>query len=165
MPSRKTYPLWHIPCKQPDVLSNDASREVVLIAEDNPTVQDVIKAILASDGYNVLTASDGLDAWKMAQRYGRNISIVVTDVDMPRMNGVELAKRLKMTNPGLPVLMISGSWTPEIEEQLGPTARFLEKPFDSRTLLGIVRAGVEQHWGCIVGKSRNRIPRSSSSAG
>lgn len=158
------YSLWHIPCRQPAMFSKDACMDVVLIAEDNPAIQEVIKAILASDGYNVLTASDGMEACKMVELYGRTISIVVTDIDMPKVNGIELAKQLKVTNPGLPVLMISGSWTPEIQEQLGPTARFLQKPFDSRVLLAIVRAGVEQRWGAVVGKSHNRIPRSSDSA-
>ncbi len=101
-------------------------------------MRDFLRGLLERLGYTVLTASDGREAVELAAGGGRQFQMLLSDVVMPRMNGVELARRLTAERPGLRVLLISGyTEKPEalIEERLGgATVAFLQKPFSSVTL-------------------------------
>jgi signal transduction histidine kinase/ActR/RegA family two-component response regulator len=107
----------------------------ILLAEDEPGVRSATERLLRLGGYRVLSASDGADALAQARAHAGPIHLLVTDVVMANMGGIELARRLEAERPGLRVLFISGySW----DQGLPPSdpARgidYLEKPltFDS----------------------------------
>ncbi|MFA5206855.1 MAG: response regulator, partial [Lentisphaeria bacterium] len=84
-----------------------AARKRVLVVDDSFTVREVERGLLAARGYQVEVAVDGMDGWNCL-RSGR-FDLLVSDVDMPRMNGLELVRRVK-ADPrlhGLPVMMVS----------------------------------------------------------
>jgi len=84
-----------------------AARKRILVVEDSLTVRQVERKLLENDGYEVTVAVDGMDGWHALQ--GERFDLVVSDVDMPRMNGIELVRRIK-TDPklrGIPVMIIS----------------------------------------------------------
>lgn len=78
----------------------------VLCIDDNSELLGVEKALLERVGYQVVLASDGVEGLALAK--DSDVSLVVLDLEMPRMNGIEVAKRLRALRPLLPIIMVSG---------------------------------------------------------
>jgi DNA-binding response OmpR family regulator len=115
--------------------------ETVLLVEDETLVRGLLVRVLSDCGYRVLEARDGVEALAVASAHLEPIDLLVTDVVMPRMGGVALARRLRAVRPGLPVLFVSGH--PE-ERTAGRTrevvsGNFLQKPCAPRDFLARVR--------------------------
>lgn len=113
--------------------------ETVLLAEDEEGVRTLVGEILSRRGYRVIPARDGLEALALARRFEGEISLLITDVVMPGMDGKELARALEALRPSTRVLFISGfvKENPEgLDETL--TSRFLAKPFSAAALLQAV---------------------------
>src|SRR5579883_3345230 len=85
----------------------------LLCVDDDRDFRQFYKNLLASHGFEVTVAASGSQALKLF--LSRQVDAVVTDLEMPGMNGVELASRLKKLRPGLPVLLVSG--TKSLEEK------------------------------------------------
>lgn len=101
---------------------------VVLVADDDVLVRNLINAVLTRSGYSVLMATDGQEALDMSRRYSGEIHLLLSDVVMPRMNGFKLAESIREERPGIRALLISGRTSSEI---LAGNAlfHFLSKPF------------------------------------
>lgn len=87
---------------------------VVLCVDDDPGIRELYQAMLNRNGYEIIAVSDAYQALTVYQFAG-NVDIAILDLEMPGMNGYELAERLKMLNPLLPIVMVS-STDPELEE-------------------------------------------------
>jgi len=99
---------------------------VALVVDDEPLVLLLLSVILAARGWRVIQASDGNDA--LAKAEGTHLDLLVTDYDMPGMDGWSLAHRLCERDPKLPVLLVSGR--PEAADWVeGVRNAFLAKPF------------------------------------
>ena len=110
----------------------------VLLAEDEPIVRDMIQMFLHSWGYCVFSVRNGREAMDFAEEHQGEIDLLVSDVTMPQMGGLELAARLKAKHPGLQVILLSGySHTQFV---LKPEWKFIHKPFLSHEL----KAAVEE---------------------
>ncbi len=97
--------LMKVSCAKEEQIIPSVKR--ILIVDDSPTVREVESRLLLNEGYQVETAINGVDGWNAVRLC--HYDLVITDIDMPRMNGIELAKAIK-THPKLqhlPVLMIS----------------------------------------------------------
>jgi PAS domain S-box-containing protein len=116
--------------------------ETVLIVEDEPSLRHLAHGVLQSRGYQVLTAPNGQDALRVAREHkGQPISLVVTDVIMPRMGGKLMSDWLKSTYPGMRVLFTSG-YTDDALTNHGvfePGVAFLPKPYTPASLALKVR--------------------------
>jgi hypothetical protein len=110
-----------------------AAQGTVLVVEDDSGVRRVTVRILERHGYDVLTAADAAEALELVQSRGGELGLVITDVVMPGMSGLELARRLGETRPDVPVIFVSG-YTDRPDE-LPDGALFLGKPFTSTGLL------------------------------
>jgi CheY-like chemotaxis protein len=113
------------------------NRQRVLVAEDDPAVRTMLQRLLREAGFEVRTARHGDEALGMALRASGEFDLVVTDVRMPVMDGLELARRLRERWPGLPVLYISG-YDVELSSgsrRGGIRQSLLRKPFDLDELL------------------------------
>jgi signal transduction histidine kinase/ActR/RegA family two-component response regulator len=117
----------------------------VLVAEDDGGVRTMIVRLLASRGYRVIEASSGPEAVALFGRHGSELSLVVSDVMMPRMSGRDVAEQLRRARPGLPVLLVSGYAHDVLGKDvaLGERCAFLPKPFSEAALLDAVRALLE----------------------
>jgi PAS domain S-box-containing protein len=114
--------------------------ETVLLVEDDAAIRALLRTTLASAGYTVLEAGDGEEALAVAAAHGGALDLLVTDVVMPRMRGVELARRLGEAHPRMAVLYMSGY--AETFHQSGPEepgGTFMQKPFSPDVLLERMR--------------------------
>jgi len=119
--------------------------ETVLLVEDAPMIRRLAREIMTRAGYTVVEAGDGDQAAQLAARLPR-IDVLLTDVVMPRRNGIELAEHLKATRHGLRVLFMSGYTDTAIIRNglLIDSATFLQKPFTPEELLRKLRVVIEQ---------------------
>ena len=115
--------------------------ETILVVEDERLVGEMIREILAQYGYTVLEARSGGEAVDLCSRHPGTIHLMLTDVVMPGMNGVELSERLAPTQPGMKVLFMSGYTADAIVHQgiLESGLAFIQKPFAMATLTHKVR--------------------------
>ena len=92
--------------------------------------------LLRQAGYAVLAAADGEEALQIARGHSGPIDLLVTDVIMPRLSGDELAARLLVSRPGVPVLFVSGYTNETLGiDGMRPGTRYLQKPFVPAVLL------------------------------
>jgi two-component system, cell cycle sensor histidine kinase and response regulator CckA len=112
--------------------------DTILLAEDEVAVRGLASIILRSCGYRVLEASDGPEALRLARECAGPLHLLITDVMMPRMNGVQLATQVRVFRPDIRVLFISGYTDDVVVPHGGPTAgqEYLQKPF---TPMGLAR--------------------------
>ena len=101
----------------------------VLVVEDELTVRATTVRALTEAGYAVLEAAHGQEALDILDQQRAQMDLVVTDLGMPVMDGHELARRLRQTRPGVPILFISGYG------DTGTVSPFLRKPFSPDDLV------------------------------
>jgi CheY-like chemotaxis protein len=116
----------------------------ILIAEDERALRRLSATVLGQAGYRTLEASDGQQALDMFTLHAHTIVMVITDVVMPRMGGIELANRLRKTHPRLPILFVTGYV--EQSDALHESAagnQVLLKPFAPEALLRAVSTALQ----------------------
>ncbi len=130
----------------PAALRPPAGGESILVVEDEVEVRSLIVEALGGLGYHVLEAGSGpaaLDVWRS---HGSSIDLLITDMVMPDgMNGLELASEVKLGNPGLRVIYISGYLADVSQEDLRRSegATYLAKPFGLPALARLVRLALD----------------------
>ena len=116
--------------------------ETILFADDESTVRTYIRNILLREGFDVLEATDGLEALQKVQDRGAPVDLLLTDVRMPRMDGIALAQALIHLYPNTPIVYISG-YPLDLEEQQtrhpSNACAFLSKPFTRKALLEAIQ--------------------------
>lgn len=126
--------LDRVPAPESDVVRHADSR--VLLVEDDAAVRAITRRILEKAGYVVLEADSGREALNVVGQNQGLIDLVVSDVVMPNIGGVELQKRLKEHYPDLKVILMSGYSAAEVHAEIRETgAAFLSKPFTPDALL------------------------------
>ncbi len=120
--------------------------ETILIAEDSDSVREVVGDFLESKGYLVLGAASGDAALKTAKGFGGAIDLLLTDVVMPGIGGVELARQLKVLRPRMKVIFTSGDSDDTQARQggLDSTRVFIQKPFRPKTLAKKIRQVLDE---------------------
>ena len=108
---------------------SNAGERLALVVDDEPAVRVLVSRLLSRRGWSVVQAADA-EAALVAVGPGR-LALLVTDYDMPALNGLDLATRMRVANRGLPILMMSGH--PEVAARIlelgGGRAAFAPKPF------------------------------------
>jgi CheY-like chemotaxis protein len=121
-------------------------QSVILVADDDVFVRNLVRLLLQRQGYIILCASDGQEGLELSRKYPGTIDLVITDVKMPRLNGMDLCAHLLEERPKIKVIVMSGSDMKEIVSQ-NVNLPFLPKPFDGEALiarvLSVLGAGVQ----------------------
>jgi CheY-like chemotaxis protein len=131
------------------VKKSSKRKKKILIVEDEFGLQEIFRDIFLMEGYDVRIAVDGIDGYKIYCQFGPDL--VFTDVMMPKMNGLELVRKIRKVNPHIKVIYISGFFgIKELKQELDedilrygyPT---LSKPFKASQMLDLVKKYLE---GC-----------------
>jgi len=136
----------------PRRLAKKASPEVasygtVLLAEDQDSIRDVLCEFLESKGYKVLSAQNGGQAVDIAEHHLGSIDVLVTDVIMPEIRGIELAKRATELHPDIRVIFMSGYSEDALMENRLLSERsmtLIQKPFDPEELAQKIRESLSR---------------------
>jgi len=114
--------------------------ETLLLVEDERSVRRFVARALEERGYTVIEAENGEAGLGLGRRRAEEIDILVTDLEMPGLDGLDLARQLRVARPSLPVLLLSGyarDHLQQLDESL-EGMRFLQKPFGEEMLLAEV---------------------------
>jgi two-component system cell cycle sensor histidine kinase/response regulator CckA len=119
-----------------------ATQKTILVVDDEVSTLELMREALNFPGYAIETAENGAQAWKFLQgRNGEGVPLVITDLVMPKVDGMELARKVRATYPGIRVLFISG-YADDIvfqNQDVEGATGFLPKPFSVDSLRERVR--------------------------
>jgi len=129
-----------------------AGERTVLVVEDDNSVRSLVRRVLETSGFTVISASSGVEALALCDRQQHKIDLLLTDVIMPQMSGRDLAGHIRERYPDMQVLFMSGYTSNAIANNgvLEPGMNFIGKPFTAADLsekiqeiLGAVQHGPE----------------------
>jgi CheY-like chemotaxis protein len=135
-------------------LAATLGHETILLVEDEDVIRLMLVEVLTHQGYVVLDAERGVNALSLVEKAARPIDLLVTDMTMPGMTGWELAKSMRRTRPGLPVLFISGHNDHETASwgKMDPPPEHLFKPFSLEAFLYKARQMLDREKMSAAGK-------------
>ncbi|HEV7364386.1 MAG TPA: PAS domain S-box protein [Gemmatimonadales bacterium] len=121
--------------------------ETILVIEDEDVVRNLACRGLRDHGYAVVEARNGSEGLRYVQQHPGMVDLAISDVVMPEMGGRDLAQSLALSDPGLPILFMSGYTGEDVVQRglLDPGAPFQQKPFTPLTLAIKVRTMLDQH--------------------
>lgn len=122
-------------------MNPDEGNQTILIVDDSPSMREMIRFTLKSAGYQVYAATDGVEALEFAQTQG--VDLVVTDINMPNMDGISLIKELRKLEPYkfTPILTLTTEGGDELKQdgkEAGATG-WIVKPFDPDQLIRVIQ--------------------------
>jgi two-component system, cell cycle sensor histidine kinase and response regulator CckA len=116
----------------------------ILLVDDEDTVRRVTGRLLTRLGYQVRAAADGSEALRIVEEEGESFDLVLTDIVMPGLSGIQMAERLRERLPDQRILFTSGYTTREFGRPPGePPEPFMPKPFSLDELSTAVRSALE----------------------
>ncbi|MTI48546.1 MAG: sigma-54-dependent Fis family transcriptional regulator [Firmicutes bacterium] len=118
-------------------------KKTILIADDEKNMIWALKKALSKEGYNIISASNGVEALEL---FSKNVpSLVLLDLKMPKLNGIEALKEMKKSNPEIPVIMLTahGSAKTAVEAMKIGALDYLSKPFDIEELKIIINKAID----------------------
>ena len=121
-----------------------ARASTVLVVDDSPVIRDIVSEVLTGAGLKVVTAENGLTAKRYLE--SNVCDLVVSDVEMPEMSGLELLEHIRKSNDTLPVIILTTRSSPESRRRaasLGANAYIVKSEFRGNVLLDVVRQFVE----------------------
>ena len=119
---------------------NEGAGESILVVDDEPAVRRYAARVLREAGYRVEEAADGADALALVRSGVVELDAVLSDIVMPKLNGVQLLQWLSVERPGLPVILMSGYGSDQLTRRgITSPCGVLTKPFDPELLLSEVR--------------------------
>jgi CheY-like chemotaxis protein len=142
----------------PEVSRLPRGNETVVLAEDDPLVRRFASRVLSELGYTVLEVANGCEALQvLAINTEEEIDLLLSDVGMPEMDGVELARRARVIHPNIPVILASGYLDHEVVENRAFhfETSFLQKPFTPMELAHRIRQVLDEE---SLGWSEGRDP-------
>ena len=112
---------------------------VVLLVDDEVLIRNMIRLSLRAAGFQVIAAADGQEALSLSRNYPERIDVLLTDVDMPNLDGISLAGQLKTERPEIQVVVMSGRLSGPIRV-CGAEIPVLSKPFSTQSLVQMIQA-------------------------
>lgn len=129
------------------LFTKEGNGETILIVEDDDSIMALLKSIFENLNYNVLAETDPEKALKLGKENSDLISLLISDVIMPKLNGRDLSEKLKQLIPNLKIIFISG-YTDDILSPLGileNNVKFVQKPFNTSKLANMVRNVLDEN--------------------
>lgn len=116
--------------------------ETILIVEDEDPLREFVQSLLQGRGYSVITARDGDDAIRQYSSHATEVDLVLTDMGLPRMDGLQVVRNLRALNPSLKIILATGYLQPTIKAEMEKAGVFeyVQKPFSAEQLLRVIRS-------------------------
>jgi len=120
---------------------NPMGRKIILIVDDDQNTRIFVEEQLKPLGQKVLAATNGSEALAMIRDRGGKLDLLLSDVEMPEMNGIELAEAMASEAPDAKVILMSGYIKPSLKNTNYASYKkgFIQKPFSGRTLVSHVK--------------------------
>ncbi|MCE5307563.1 MAG: sigma-54 dependent transcriptional regulator [Acidobacteriales bacterium] len=114
----------------------EETRGTILVVDDDPENRHQLEMMLGCEGYSVESAADGEEALASLEKLDNEVTLVLLDVLMPKLNGIQTLQRIRTTNPSLPVIMLTGvtATSKVVEAMRCGASDYLLKPFSHRDL-------------------------------
>ncbi len=125
----------------------DAASRLILLAEDNEFVRPLMIGALESAGYRVAAANDGAEAMERYRSCQDQIALAVLDLDMPKKSGLTCITEIHESGQTLPIVLVTGNVTPDMDEAAHTSVVTLRKPFQMDELIGLVNRLVADESG------------------
>ena len=121
----------------PSELPQQGQGELILIVEDEDGIREITKTLLEKNGYQAITANDGMDAIALYTQYNFKVDAVILDIMMPSMDGLTTIRVLEKINPEVQIIAVSGLTSNQKVTELKSSSvkAFLSKPYTSKELL------------------------------
>jgi PAS domain S-box-containing protein len=128
-----------VPSPSPGVVDSSPGRgELILFVDDDRSVREMVAPALADQGYRVLSAANGAEALALLNQHDRDVRLILTDLAMPVMDGMEMLTALRNRRPELPVILMSGTLDTTKNPMPPGVASLLLKPFRLEQLLTVI---------------------------
>lgn len=120
------------------------SGETVLLVEDEEMLLDLLQALLEENGYQVLTAKDGMEAVEVYRTHVNEISIVLSDMGLPKLGGWEAFRRMREMNPNIRCILASGYFDPDLRLDMIKEGAidFVQKPYIPNVILARISEAI-----------------------
>jgi two-component system, cell cycle sensor histidine kinase and response regulator CckA len=130
-----------VPQTKEEFIKINGGSETILVAEDESTLREYLRVILEEKGYSVLLACDGSEGMELFSKHQEQIALVISDLGMPKLDGLNLLRKIKELEPNARVIMTSGLVDPDrkVEILRAGAKDFLAKPYGGREILLRVR--------------------------
>jgi len=123
--------------------------EVILVVDDEPNITDASRRALSKQGYEIIVAANGAEAMALFTKQRERIKLILTDIMMPHMDGMEMIRQIRKLDPHVKVIaasgMVSASDSHQRLEELATLGVkiFLDKPFPIEQLLEAIRSTLD----------------------
>jgi DNA-binding response OmpR family regulator len=119
----------------------------VLVAEDEPPMLGLLEKVLKQHDFRVLVASDGEQAIDVYRSNSQEIDVVLLDMGLPKIGGLDVLLEMKAQNPDVRVVMVSGFFEPTLKSNLSKAGikHFLAKPYSLNEVVETLRDSLKEH--------------------
>jgi len=145
------FPVSHVLDKPMEAVSPGNEKpvggtETILLVEDEYLILKAIRRLLKSFGYSVYVAADGEEALEVFTRHREEIALVLSDVGLPKMSGIDVFKKLKEMDPHIKVVLASGFFEPDLKFSLYQVGAkgFIQKPYSNNEVLRKLREVLDE---------------------
>ncbi len=118
--------------------------QLILVVDDEASIQQITRQTLEAAGYRVLVAADGAEAVALFAKHKGDVAVVLTDMMMPVMDGAATAEAVRRMDPAIPIIGASGLVGQRTSPPSGAISEFLAKPFTATILLGAVQRALAE---------------------
>ena len=120
--------------------------ETILVVEDEEDLRELLTSMLHDYGYSILVARDGMEALERYRRHRQDIELIITDMDLPKLNGAAVSQAILNDNPGARIVLISGFLEAALKESIlaSGVREFVAKPYTMAQMLQIIRKVLDQ---------------------
>lgn len=122
--------------------STPSQSGTILLIDDEAIIRTAVAEFLLLSGYSVLAAEDGQTGLEIFQQQQEQITVVLLDVTMPVMSGMEVLKHIRELSADVPIILLSGLHEPEVLAEMSalPSTTFMRKPFRLNQLVETITA-------------------------
>jgi CheY-like chemotaxis protein len=123
----------------------DPGRETILVVEDEPALRNSMRALMESEGFRVLTASDGEEAVRIYREQRLGIGLVISDLQLPKLGGWDTFLKIRECDAAAKVILMSGDFEPRrrAEMRAAGMTEFLSKPIRPDEVMRSIRTALE----------------------